>query len=83
MWSASLPLTTNPFLDDHLIYALFLVLLALIGAGNTLGFGGPVGETSLRGEERLAQVSAQRGASRRRGVVRVHPGPHHLFLSPV
>jgi thiosulfate dehydrogenase (quinone) large subunit len=39
MWTASLPLTTNPFLDDHLIYALVLVLLALIGAGNTLGLG--------------------------------------------
>jgi thiosulfate dehydrogenase [quinone] large subunit len=39
MWSASLPLTTNPFLDDHLVYAIVLVLLALIGAGNTLGLG--------------------------------------------
>ena len=39
MWTASLPMTTNPFLDDHLIYAEVLVLLALIGAGNTLGLG--------------------------------------------
>jgi thiosulfate dehydrogenase [quinone] large subunit len=40
MWTASLPIATNPFLDDHLIYAMVLVLLALIGAGNTLGLGG-------------------------------------------
>jgi len=39
MWTASLPLTTNPFLDDHLVYAVVLVLLALIGAGKTLGLG--------------------------------------------
>jgi thiosulfate dehydrogenase (quinone) large subunit len=28
-----------PFVDDHLIYALVLVGLALLGAGNTLGLG--------------------------------------------
>jgi thiosulfate dehydrogenase [quinone] large subunit len=39
MWTASLPLTTNPFLDDHLVYAIVLVLLALTAAGNTLGLG--------------------------------------------
>jgi thiosulfate dehydrogenase [quinone] large subunit len=39
MWTASLPLETNPFLDDHLVYAMVLVLLALIGAGKTLGLG--------------------------------------------
>jgi thiosulfate dehydrogenase [quinone] large subunit len=39
MWSVALPPTTNPFLDDHLINAGVLVGLALIGAGNTLGFG--------------------------------------------
>jgi thiosulfate dehydrogenase [quinone] large subunit len=39
MWSASLPIATNPFLDDHLIYAVVLVLLALIGAGKTVGLG--------------------------------------------
>jgi thiosulfate dehydrogenase [quinone] large subunit len=26
-------------MDDHLIYAAVLVLLALVGAGSTLGFG--------------------------------------------
>jgi thiosulfate dehydrogenase (quinone) large subunit len=39
MWAAVLPPTTNPFMDDHLIYAAILIVLALLGAGNTLGLG--------------------------------------------
>ncbi len=39
MWSAALLPDNNPFMDDHLIYALVLVLLALIGAGKTFGLG--------------------------------------------
>lgn len=39
MWSAALPPTTNPFMDDHLVYALALVALMLAGAGRTLGLG--------------------------------------------
>ena len=39
MWTAVLPPENNPFMDDHLIYAGVLVLLALTAAGNTLGFG--------------------------------------------
>lgn len=39
MWSAVLPPATNPFMDDHLIYALVLIALALMGAGRTLGLG--------------------------------------------
>jgi thiosulfate dehydrogenase [quinone] large subunit len=39
MWTAVLPPASNPFLDDHLIYAAVLILLALLGAGNTLGLG--------------------------------------------
>jgi len=39
MWSAVLPPDNNPFMDYHLVYALILVALALIGAGKTLGFG--------------------------------------------
>ena len=39
MWTAVLPPETNPFMDDHLIYAGVLALLALTAAGNTLGFG--------------------------------------------
>ncbi|OHV40865.1 hypothetical protein BBK14_32325 [Parafrankia soli] len=33
MWSAVLPPANNPFMDDHLIYAAVLVLLAVLGAG--------------------------------------------------
>ncbi len=39
MWAAVLPPANNPFLDDHIIYALVLVLLALTSAGRTLGLG--------------------------------------------
>lgn len=39
MWTASLPPSNNPFMDDHLIYALVLIGLAHLGAGSTLGFG--------------------------------------------
>lgn len=39
MWTAALPPENNLFLDDHIIYALVLVGLALAAAGNTLGLG--------------------------------------------
>jgi thiosulfate dehydrogenase [quinone] large subunit len=39
MWAAELPLPNNPFLDEHLIYAVVLAGLALAGAGDTLGIG--------------------------------------------
>jgi thiosulfate dehydrogenase [quinone] large subunit len=39
MWSAVLPPSNNPFMDDHIIYALTLVLLLLAGAGSMLGLG--------------------------------------------
>ena len=39
MWSAALWPDNNPFMDDHIVYALVLVLLALIGAGKTWGLG--------------------------------------------
>lgn len=39
MWSAVLPPENNPFMDDHLVYAIVLVLLAAAGAGRTLGLG--------------------------------------------
>ena len=39
MWMASLPLENNPFMDDHLVYAMVLVLLAAMRAGDTLGLG--------------------------------------------
>jgi len=39
MWTAVLPPENNPFMDDHLVYAAVLVLLALLGAGRYLGLG--------------------------------------------
>ncbi|MGY0236776.1 hypothetical protein [Longispora urticae] len=40
MWTAVLPPASNPFMDDHLVYAGLLVLLALTRAGDTWGLGG-------------------------------------------
>ncbi|MFC0505831.1 DoxX family membrane protein [Micromonospora costi] len=39
MWTAVLPPETNPFMDDHLVYAGVLAVLALANAGDTLGLG--------------------------------------------
>jgi thiosulfate dehydrogenase [quinone] large subunit len=39
MWTAVLPPENNPFMDDHLVYAGVLALLALTAAGHTLGLG--------------------------------------------
>lgn len=39
MWTAVLPPANNLFMDDHLVYALVLGLITLIGAGRTWGFG--------------------------------------------
>jgi thiosulfate dehydrogenase [quinone] large subunit len=39
MFGASLPLTTNPVLDDHILGALTLIVLAATAAGDTWGLG--------------------------------------------
>ena len=39
MWTAALWPENNPFMDDHLVYAGILGVLALTAAGNTLGLG--------------------------------------------
>ncbi|HEV7210541.1 MAG TPA: hypothetical protein VGN47_02380 [Blastococcus sp.] len=39
MFAAFLPPANNLFMDDHLVYALVLVMLALSGAGRTFGLG--------------------------------------------
>jgi thiosulfate dehydrogenase [quinone] large subunit len=39
MWSAYLPPDNNPFMDDHIIYALALVVMVGAGAGRHLGLG--------------------------------------------
>jgi thiosulfate dehydrogenase (quinone) large subunit len=47
MWSASLPPQDDIFMDNHIIYALVLLGLAVVGAGNTLGLGRCWAQTSL------------------------------------
>lgn len=39
MFGASLPLVTNPVIESHLTEAVTIVALALLGAGEYLGFG--------------------------------------------
>jgi thiosulfate dehydrogenase [quinone] large subunit len=39
MWSAVLPPENNPLIDDHIVYALTLGLLACLRAGRWLGLG--------------------------------------------
>ncbi|MFB9852917.1 DoxX family membrane protein [Micromonospora andamanensis] len=39
MWTAVLPPENNPFMDDHLVYAGVLALLAVTNAGDTWGLG--------------------------------------------
>lgn len=39
MWSASLPIKTNPIIDDHIIYLIVLFVLAKVKAGNYYGYG--------------------------------------------
>ncbi|WP_432705314.1 DoxX family membrane protein [Actinorhabdospora filicis] len=47
MWMASLPLSSNPFLDEHLIYAVVLLGLAFVRGGDYLGLGKPWARTGL------------------------------------
>ena len=47
MWAAELPLENNPFMDDHIVYAIVLVGLALAHAGRTFGFGRVWEKTAL------------------------------------
>jgi len=47
MYAAVMPVTSNPFLDQHLIYAMVLIGLALGLAGDTLGLGKWWASTSL------------------------------------
>jgi thiosulfate dehydrogenase [quinone] large subunit len=47
MWSAALPSANNIFMDEHLIYAITLVGLFLVGAGRTVGLGEAWSRTTL------------------------------------
>lgn len=49
MWVASWPLENNPVVDDHLLGALTVVVLALTLAGDTWGFGKAWARTDLVG----------------------------------
>ncbi|MDO8507718.1 MAG: DoxX family protein [bacterium] len=39
MWLASMPIKTNPIIDDHIVYLLVFLMLASVGAGQYLGLG--------------------------------------------
>jgi len=39
MWSVVLPPANNPFMDDHLVYAIAVLALPLLHADRTLGIG--------------------------------------------
>jgi thiosulfate dehydrogenase (quinone) large subunit len=47
MWTAVLPPPNNPFMDDHLIYAMVLIGLAAVNAGAVLGLGRWWADTTL------------------------------------
>ena len=47
MWSVVLPPENNPVIDDHILGAISLVVLALTLAGDTWGFGRQWARTSL------------------------------------
>ncbi len=47
MWSVVLPPENNVFMDDHLIYALVLILLAALNAGRSFGLGALWERTAL------------------------------------
>ena len=47
MWTVVLPPENHPFLDDHLLGAMTLVVLALTNAGDTWGLGRTWGRTEL------------------------------------
>ncbi|CAB4726890.1 MAG: hypothetical protein F2667_12285 [Actinobacteria bacterium] len=47
MWSVALPPETNPVLDDHILGALTLIVLALLNAGDTWGLSARLSRTHL------------------------------------
>ncbi|MFD0855743.1 hypothetical protein ACFQ07_26105 [Actinomadura adrarensis] len=73
MWTAVLPPADDPFTDDHLVYAIVLVGLALVSAGDT----GPDAEAHWPRTRRLDSLnrfphltrSASMGSSSRRARV--------------
>lgn len=47
MWAAALPPANNPFMGDHIVYALVLLTLPLVHAGRTWGLGNWWRQTAL------------------------------------
>jgi thiosulfate dehydrogenase [quinone] large subunit len=47
MYAASIPLENNPIVDDHVLGAISLVVLALVLAGDTWGAGKAWARTHL------------------------------------
>jgi thiosulfate dehydrogenase [quinone] large subunit len=47
MWSAALPPTQNPMLDDHIVYAILLLALPTVHAGHTWGWAAAWQRTPL------------------------------------
>jgi hypothetical protein len=89
MWSAVLPPANNPFMDDHIVYALVFVAIALAYAGQTWGLGRAYERRTLvrrypRSADRHARRTGGRFAgfgnlpvsrvTRRRGKPRLRPG---------
>ena len=83
MWTAVLPPENNLFMDDHLIYAMVLVLLAAIGAGHTFGLGtwwaadpdgapSPLAPVNERMSRTPAGVRLIVASTRFRGAIRDH-----------
>jgi thiosulfate dehydrogenase [quinone] large subunit len=50
MWSAALPPSNNPVLDDHILGAIALIVLAATAAGSTWGLGKVWSSTELVGK---------------------------------
>lgn len=47
MWSVVLPPASNPFMDDHLIYAIVIIALSFLHADRVLGLGGWWRQTAI------------------------------------
>jgi thiosulfate dehydrogenase [quinone] large subunit len=63
MWMAVLPIVNNPFLDDHLVYALVAVGLAASRAGDTWGCGKAWASTELVSRYPIPKSTTDRATS--------------------
>jgi thiosulfate dehydrogenase [quinone] large subunit len=56
MWLASLPPEQNPLIDDHVVYGILLIGLAVVGAGQWYGLGARLSKAWARSAPALAAV---------------------------